>query len=216
MGVSPVSSLAYAFTLSSGISIGIMTIAANILFIIVQIILSKRFNLRESIVQLIITFLFGFLMNFTLYLVQILPAPETFTMRAVFLITSLFVIAIGLLGYFSAKFPLMPYDELTHVISEKFNMQFGKAKITSDLLNVAVAGLVGLIFIQSLGSIGIGTLLAAYFVGKILGWLMTNYQHHLVQWMGKRKEIGEELIEGTASAENEEPQEKAAVSEQTP
>lgn len=150
-------------------------------------------------------------MNFTLYFVQILPAPETFTMRSIFLIISLFVISIGLLGYFSAKFPLMPYDELTHVISEKFNMQFGKAKMTSDLLNVAVAGLVGIIFIQSLGSIGIGTLLAAYFIGKILGWLMKNYQHYLVQWMGKRKDIGEELIEATAVVEKEE----TVVREQT-
>lgn len=185
LGVSPVSSLAYAFTLSTGISIGITTIAANILFIIIQIILSKRFNFREASVQLLITFLFGFLMNFTLFIVQLLPAPDSWTMRSVFLLVSLFVIAIGLLGYFSAKFPLMPYDELTHVISEKFNLPFGKAKSTSDLINVGVAALVGIIFIQSLGSIGVGTLIAAYFVGKILGWLMKRYQHYLVRWINQ-------------------------------
>ncbi|CAD2080556.1 hypothetical protein GCM10007275_19030 [Jeotgalicoccus coquinae] len=195
LGVSPVSSLAYAFTLSAGISIGLMTIAANILFITLQIILSKKFNLREAIVQLMITFLFGFMMDFTLFLVQILPAPETWIMRSAFLVISLFVVSTGLLGYFSAKFPLMPYDELTHVISEKFNMQFSKAKITSDLLNVAAAGLICIIFIQSLGSIGIGTLIAAYFIGKITGWMMKEYQHHLIDWSGQRKAIAEEVIE---------------------
>ncbi len=76
MGVSPVSSLAYALTLSSGISIGLMTVAANVLFIIVQILLSKRLNIREAIVQLIIAFLFGGMMDFTLFLVQQLPNPE--------------------------------------------------------------------------------------------------------------------------------------------
>lgn len=195
LGVSPVSSLAYAFTLSSGLSIGLMTIAANVLFIIIQIILSRRFNFRESIVQLLIAFLFGFMMDFTLFLVQILRAPETWMMKAVFLAISLFVVSIGLLGYFSAKFPLMPYDELTHVISEKFKMQFSKAKITSDLLNVVAAGLICLVFIQSLGSIGIGTLIAAYFIGKITGWMMKKYQHHLIRWSGQRKEIAEEVIE---------------------
>ena len=188
LGVSPVSSLAYAFALSSGLSVGIMTVVANVLFIIVQFILSKRFNLRESIVQLIITFLFGFYMDLTLSLVQLLPTPETLVMRWVFLIISLFVVAIGLLGYFSAKFPLMPYDELTYVISEKFNTEFSKAKISSDLLNVGVAGLVCIIFIQSLGAIGIGTLVAAYFIGKIVGWLMKHYQKYLVQWINKDKE----------------------------
>src|SRR5699024_4313936 len=147
LGVSPVSSLAYAFALTSGLSVGMMTVAANILFIIVQVLLGKRLSLREAIVQLLITFLFGFYMDFTLFLVQLLPTPETIVMRWVFLIISLFIVSIGLLGYFNAKFPLMPYDELTFVISERFKMEFSKAKITSDLLNVVVAGLVCVVFI---------------------------------------------------------------------
>jgi len=187
LGVSPVSSLAYAFALTSGLSVGMMTVAANILFIIVQVLLGKRLSLREAIVQLLITFLFGFYMDFTLFLVQLLPTPETIVMRWVFLIISLFIVSIGLLGYFNAKFPLMPYDELTFVISERFKMEFSKAKITSDLLNVVVAGLVCLVFIHSLGSIGIGTLVAAYFIGKIVGWLMKHYQKYLVQWINMDK-----------------------------
>lgn len=185
LGVSPVSSLAYAFSLASGLSIGFMTIVANILFITLQVILSKRFNLRESIVQFLITVLFGFYMDTTLFLLQLLPTPETFVMRWVFLIISLFVVAIGLVGYFSAKFPLMPYDELTHVISERFKMKFSKAKVSSDLINVGVAGLVCIIFIHSLGSIGIGTLVAAYFIGKIVGWLMKQFQEYIDQWINK-------------------------------
>ncbi|GAB3056524.1 YczE/YyaS/YitT family protein [Virgibacillus ainsalahensis] len=199
LGVSPVSSLAYAFALSSGLSVGIMTVIANVLFIIVQVILSKRFNLRESIVQLIIAFLFGFFMDVTLLLLQLFPTPETLVMRWGFLIISLFVVAIGLLGYFSGKLPLMPYDELTTVISERFNMTFSHAKISSDLLNVGVAGLVCIIFIQSLGSIGIGTIIAAYFIGKIVGWLMKHYQKYLVQWINKNKEeLYKESKENTA------------------
>ncbi|WP_249872513.1 YczE/YyaS/YitT family protein [Oceanobacillus saliphilus] len=187
LGVSPVSSLAYAFSLSFGLSVGMMTGAANILFIIVQVILSKQFKLRESIVQLMIAFLFGFFMDVTLFLLQLFPTPETLVMRWGFLMISLFVVALGLLGYFSAKLPLMPYDELTHVISEKFKMKFSKAKISSDLFNVGGAGFVCIIFTQSLGSIGIGTLIAAYFIGKIVGWLMIHYQKYLVEWINNNR-----------------------------
>ncbi|WP_391121572.1 YczE/YyaS/YitT family protein [Psychrobacillus sp. L3] len=187
LGVSPVSSLAYALSLTSGLSVGIMTIIANILFIAIQVILNKRLDLKESVVQLIITFLFGFFMDATLYLVKLFPTPETLVMRWVFLILSLFIVAIGLFGYFNAKFPLMPYDALTYAISEKFNMKFSKAKISSDLVNVCVAGLVCIIFIHSLGSIGIGTLIAAYFIGKILGWIMPRYHKYLVSWINKKK-----------------------------
>ena len=183
LGVSPVSSLAYAFSLTVGLSIGITTVLANVLFIIIQAILIKQIKLKEFVLQLVIAFLFGIFMDVTLFIAQLLPTPEAIVVRCLYLIISLFVVASGLLGYFTAKLPLMPYDALTHVISERFKLIFSKAKITSDLLNVCVAGVVCLIFIQSFGSIGIGTLAAAYFIGKILGWMMAHFQQPLQQWV---------------------------------
>ena len=185
LGVSPVSSLAYALVLTSGLSIGITTVLANILFIIVQIILNKRIDIKDFILQLIISFVFGFFMDGTLFLVQLLPAPESIVLRCVYLIISLFVVSAGLIGYFTAKLPLMPYDALTYVISERFKIKFSKAKITGDLINVFVAAALCLVFIQSFGSIGIGTFVAAYFIGKILGWMIPHYQPALLEWVFK-------------------------------
>lgn len=185
LGVSPVSSLAYAFALTSGLSVGMMTVVANIIFIIIQVILKKRFDFRDSLVQLIIAFLFGSFIDITLIFVQLLPTPETAVLQWGFLLISLCLMPIGLLGCFSAKFTLMPYDELTHVISETFNINLGKAKIYGDSLSVIMAGLVCLVFIQSLGSVGIGTIVAAYLVGKILGWLTKRYQKYIFQWVYK-------------------------------
>ena len=112
---------------------------------------------------------------------QLFPSPDNLILQWVYLIISLFVIAIGLLGYFTAKLTLMPYDELTHVIGEKFNITLSKAKISSDLLSVLIAALICIFFLQSLGAVGIGTLLAAYFVGKILGWFMRSFQAYLIK-----------------------------------
>ena len=187
LGVSPVSSLAYGFTLTGGLSIGMTTVLANILFIICQVILNKRIDIKEFTLQLIIAFLFGFFMDATLFIVQLLPTPETIIVRSIYLLISLFVVSFGLLLYFTAKLPLMPYDALTYVISERFEWKFSKAKITSDLINVCVAGAVCLIFIQSFGSIGFGTLAAAYFIGKILGWMMKSYQQPLQQLVFQMK-----------------------------
>ncbi|MFJ5566763.1 YczE/YyaS/YitT family protein [Lysinibacillus xylanilyticus] len=184
-GVSPVSSLAYASTLTTGLSVGVTTALANVLYIIIQVILNKRMELYEFAGQFIISFLFGFFMDATLFIVQLFPTPETIFARIVYLIVSLFVIAVGLMGYTTTKLPLMPYDALTYVISEKFNLTFGKAKILSDLINICVAGAICVIFIHSLGSIGIGTLIAAYFIGKILGWMMPKYQPTLLHWVFK-------------------------------
>jgi uncharacterized membrane protein YczE len=182
-GVSPVSSLAYASSLTIGLSVGVTTVLANVLYIIIQILLSKRREFREFIGQFIISFLFGFFMDATLLIVQLFPIPETIFARTTYLIISLFVVSVGVMGYTTAKLPLMPYDALTYTISEKFNLKFGKAKISSDLINICVSAMICLIFIQSLGAIGIGTLIAAYFIGKILGWMIPHYQPPLRQWV---------------------------------
>lgn len=188
-GVSPVSSLAYASALTTGLSIGVTTVLANLLYIIIQAILSKRMALNEFAGQFIISFLFGFFMNVTLLIVQLFPAPETIFTRIVYLIASLFVVSVGVMGYTTARLPLMPYDALTFAITEKFNLKFSKAKISSDLINICVAGAICLIFIQSLGSIGIGTLIAAYFIGKILGWMIPHYQPTLLDWVFKTEKV---------------------------
>lgn len=184
-GVSPVSSLAYASALTTGLSVGITTVLANVLYIIIQVILTKRIELNNIVAQLIISFLFGFFMDATLFIVQFLPTPETIFARIVYLIVSLFVVSVGIVGYTTAKLPLMPYDGLTFTISEKFKLKFSKAKIIGDLINICVAGAICLIFIQSLGSIGIGTIVAAYFIGKILGWMIPHYQPALLEWVFK-------------------------------
>lgn len=184
LGVSPVSSLAYAFTLATGISVGLTTIIANVLFIVIQIIITREWNWRSYTAQFVITLFFGSFTDFTLWLVQaFLPIPETLPIRILYLIASLFVVALGLLGYLSARLPMMPYDALTYVISDHFHMAFSKAKVTSDLVNVTVAGIVCLITVHHLGSIGIGTLIAALFIGKILGVFIRKWQQPLVSWM---------------------------------
>lgn len=183
LGVSPVSSLAYALTLITDISVGVMTLLSHTLFIVAQAILQKTMNLKHSIMQLMVAFLFGFLTDLTLFLVRLLPEPDHLVMRWVFLMISMVFVASGLFAYMNARLPSLPYDELTRVISERFQIRFSQAKVSSDLLSVGIAGLLCIVFIQSLGSIGIGTLVAAYFVGKINGTLRKYFQESVVQWL---------------------------------
>lgn len=183
LGVSPVSSLAYAFSLITSFSVGIMTVIANLIFIILQVIFSKRFDLKDAIMQLMITFIFGFFIDASLYILQLFPTPDTLQMRWIFLIISFVIILVGLLGCFNSKLTLMPYDQLTRVISEAFQINLSKAKIYGDLTSVMLAGIICLIFIQSLGSVGIGTIVSAYAVGKTLGWLSKHFQKHIIAWV---------------------------------
>ena len=104
-------------------------------------------------------------------------------MRWVFLLISIVFVASDLFVYMNSRLPSLSYDELTRVISERFQIRFSQAKVSSDLLSVGITGLLCIVFIQSLGSIGIGTLVAAYFVGKMNGTLRKLFQESVVQWL---------------------------------
>lgn len=183
IGVSPGSALAYAFALITPLSVGVTTVLANILYIIFQAILNKEIYWKEYFIQLIVAFLFGFFMDLTIWLTQGLPKAHSIFLIVIYVIISLIIVAIGLLLYFTAELPTMPYDALTYTIANTWKMAFGKAKITTDMLNVIISLLLGLLFIHSFGSIGIGTIIAAYGIGKILGILIHKLQPLIKLWV---------------------------------
>ena len=185
LGVFPVTSLPYALALITPLSVGFTTILANIGFIIIQAILLKEIRYKDFFLQLLITFIFGFFMDFTIWLTRSLPEANSIWFIILYLIISLVIIACGLLFYFTAGLPTMPYDSLTHVIGSKWHMNFSKAKITSDILSVVLSLALCLIFIQSFGAIGIGTFIATYGIGKIVGVVLHTFQPRLKEWVFK-------------------------------
>jgi uncharacterized protein len=187
IGVSPVTSLPYALALITPLSVGVTTILANFIFIILQAILLKELRWKNFFIQLIIALLFGSFMDLTIWLTKDLPEAHSIVLIIVYLALSLVIVAFALLLYFTANLPTMPYDSLTHVIANRWNMKFGKAKITSDMLNVIVSLMICLIFIQSFGAIGVGTFIAAYAIGKIVGILLQKLQPSLKYWVFKSK-----------------------------
>ena len=185
IGVSPVTSLPYALELITNVSVGVMTVIANILFIIIQAILLRQIDWKDFFIQFIISFIFGSFMDLTIWLTHGLPVNNSIWLIIVYLILSLLIVSIGLLFYFTANLPTMPYDSLTNVIANKWSMVFGKAKIMSDMLNVFISLILCLVFIHSIGSIGIGTFIAAYGIGKIIGILLHKFQPPLSNWVLK-------------------------------
>lgn len=185
IGVSPVTSLPYALALITPLSVGITTVLANFVFIVLQAIILKKIRWKNFFIQLIISFLFGFFMDFTIWLTKGLPEATSIVLIIVYLAISLIIVALALLLYFTANLPTMPYDSLTHVIANTWKMPFSKAKITSDMLNVVLSLVICLLFIQSFGAIGIGTFIAAYGIGKIVGVLLHKLQPSLKQWVFK-------------------------------
>ena len=183
LGVSPVSSLAYSIHLISPWSVGLASVVVYMAFIAIQMILNRCVDLREACLQMILSVIFGFFMDATLWLLAFLPAAQHWWLQAAYLIISLWVISCGLVGYFTAKLPLLPYDALSFAIKNRFDIPFSRAKISGDVINVLISASLCWTFLHQWGAIGIGTAIAAVSIGKIMGFLNPKLQPVLLNWL---------------------------------
>ncbi|MER1985786.1 MAG: DUF6198 family protein [Solibacillus sp.] len=183
IGVSPVTAFPYALSLITGLTVGTMTVFANILFISIQAILLKKVLWKDFFIQLSIVSVFGLFLDITLWLMHVLPEANSIWLISLYLALSIIIVAFGIMLYATVKFPMMPYDTLTAVVAAKWQIPFGKSKIICDMTVVGVSLITCLVFIHSFGSIGIGTFIAAYGLGKILGSIIPVIQPKIRSWV---------------------------------
>ena len=166
-------------------SVGLATFISNILYLAIQYVISRKLDWKNYVIQLIVVALLSVFIDFVMLLAQFLPVGDTIVLKFTYLILSLFIIAGALFLLLNTKLPLMPYDSLVPLIVKQYNLPLGKTRVTCDILNVAVAAVCCLIFLHSLGSVGIGTIISALCIGRILGFLMKKYGTTFSTWLFK-------------------------------
>ena len=176
LGVTPISSIPYSLTLASGVNIGITTVIFNALLVFLQIpILKKRFN-PKRLLQLINAFMFGYFTDLSLWILSPmpdLPLDVNFTL----LIVSMFLIAAGILIYMPANIAPLPGEGVVEAVSLAYDKRFSKVKVCFDTSMVVLSLIIcGLFTSDILGSVNVGTILAAIFVGMIIRYLTELYE----------------------------------------
>lgn len=176
LGVTPISSIPYSLTLASGVNIGITTVIFNVLLVFLQIpILKKRFN-PKRLLQLINAFMFGYFTDLSLWILSPmpdLPLDVNFTL----LIVSMFLIAIGILIYMPANIAPLPGEGVVEAVSLAYDKRFSKVKVCFDTSRVVLSLIIcGLFTSDIFGSVNVGTILAAIFIGIIIRYLTELYE----------------------------------------
>lgn len=176
LGVTPISSIPYSLTLASGVNIGITTVIFNVLLVFLQIpILKKRFN-PKRLLQLINAFMFGYFTDLSLWILSPmpdLPLDVNFTL----LIVSMFLIAAGILIYMPANIAPLPGEGVVEAVSLAYDKRFSKVKVCFDTSMVVLSLIIcGLFTSDILGSVNVGTIFAAIFVGMIIRYLTELYE----------------------------------------
>lgn len=187
-GVPPIASFPYAITLITNISIGGTMIFAHFTFILLQIIILRAFSLGNFLVQLSIAILLGFFFDLAGWVLRFLPEASTIWLQALYLFIGVLITGLAIFLYFSSNLTMNPYDTLTRVVTEKVARPFGVVRVYCDVSVVGIALIISLIGLRSFGSVGIGTVIGAYTIGKVTGFLLTRFQPSLQRWIYKYDE----------------------------
>lgn len=169
LGVSPVSSIPYTITCITGLEMGKATIVFHIFLVFLQILILRKAFKIKNLLQVVVGVVFGYFTTFSNFLFSYLPTPENMVTRLLMMLVSTVVIAVGIFLYLPSDIIPLAGEGAMKAISDKAGIEFSKVKMGFDITMVVVSLIACLLILKKLGSVGVGTIVAAVLVGMILG-----------------------------------------------
>ena len=201
LGVSPVGSPAnvlYQIGLSMGLptgfyNLGNWTIVVYCVYILLQIVmLGKKFK-PVQLLQLAISFAFGWLVNLTTAMVSGLPAPTNYGMQMLYLLVNVPMVALGVMLYLSPNLLPTPGEGVALAISERWNTSVAAGKTIFDCSMVVISVIISLIFFHGLVGVREGTVICALFTGFVMRQFQKLLQKPLLHFVERESRVNRYL-----------------------
>lgn len=173
LGTSPISSLPYVLSLISPFTFGQTTFAVNMVFVVFEILMLRRDFPAIFWLQIPVTILFGFCIDFFMQLFAIVP--EAYALKLLLCLLGTSLVALGVAGQGIADVLMLAGEGAVYVFARKSGIDFGKVKVGNDVSLVAIAAIVSVLTMGTIEGIREGTLISALLTGIIARF----YLHHL-------------------------------------
>lgn len=194
LGVSPVSSIPYTMTCVWGIEMGKATIIFHAALVLIQILLLRKRFKPINLLQVVVGIVFGYFTTFCNYLATFLPSTDNIAMRIVLMLVSTVFIAVGIFFYLPANLIPLAGEGVMQAVSDVTKIEFSKVKMGFDCSMVIISVITCLICIHSLGSVGAGTVIAAFLVGFNLGRVNKAFGAKRDKLLGKRTYTEDDML----------------------
>lgn len=169
LGVSPVSSVANVMSIKLDFfSLGIWLIIWNCVLILGQILILRKKFKPIQLLQIPLSFLFGYFTDFGLWLVGFIPA-ESYIMRLVMVFIGIVILGFGVSLSVSANVIMNSGEAFVKAISDTINKNFGNVKIAFDVSCVVLALILSLLFFDfTIVGTREGTIVSALCTGLVV------------------------------------------------
>lgn len=187
-GISAISSVPFAFSeVFPKISLGTWTYLFQGLLVLSLMIMRKKF-VPSYLFSFVVGFVFGELLDVHELWISVLPTALPF--RFLYFVISYVLICIGIAISNRCKLPIIPTDLFPQELADITKAGYPKIKIGFDVACLAVTAALTFFCLGHLEGLGIGTILAAFTMGKGVGIVGTLLDRHFrfVSVLSKREE----------------------------
>lgn len=169
LGTSPVASVPYSVSLVSSIfSFGGWLNLLSVIQIAVQVMVLKgKCNYVEIFIQTVLAFIYGYLTNFSCYLIRNLSA-DTYIIQFAYMLAGCFILAFGIWIQLKGNVAMLPGEAMNRAISKVLGRRYENIKIFFDVLYIALSAVICLVFIGKLEGVREGSIIAAILVGNVI------------------------------------------------
>lgn len=181
LGTSPISSIPYVLSLGFDLTLGNFTILFSILLVILQIILLGRNFKPISLLQVVVSIVFGYFIDLTMLFLGWL-VPSNYVMKIICLLIGCCILAFGVYLEVVANVIMLPGEAFSKAVSDRFHTEFGPTKVCCDVSMVVIAIIISLVLFHRLEGVREGTIISAAicgfivkFYGKLFDGIMKKY-----------------------------------------
>lgn len=169
LGVSPISSVANVLSCKfDALSLGTWLIIWNCILIAGQIIILRRKFQPIQLLQVPLSFLFGWFTDLGMMIVSHIPA-DSYIVRLVMVIIGIVILAFGIALSVIANVIMNSGEAFVKAISDTIHKEFGNVKIIFDILCVVTALILSLIFFNfTIVGTREGTVISALLTGVVV------------------------------------------------
>ena len=172
LGTSPITvipdvlSIAFSLSFLGITSFGIFVFIFNLILVILQILLLRRWFKLEYLIQIPVALVFAYLSDIG---VQILSFMKTtnYALCLLYLIIGCIVLGFGVYLEMIANVVMLPGESFARAIAMTLNKEFGICKVCFDAAMTIIALVLTLILMHRLEGVREGTIVAAIIVGYV-------------------------------------------------
>ena len=167
LGASAIVSVAHTISLCTGFTLGNITLVTYLLFIAAQFVLKGKQRSGLDLLQLVVSVVFTRVLDLLKAAVPY-QSGRNLVFDLLLLALSIVLTGTGAAMVLSMDLIPNPADGIVNALSMRSGKEVGICKSCFDIVNVAVALLIGLFNGNALMGIGIGTILSMLCIGRYI------------------------------------------------